>query len=102
MIAADILISDYSGILTEFGVQKKPMFCYAYDYDDYVKTRGLFFDVRKDLPGGYMNEDELLNYIKNGDKEEIMKKIDIFRDKYIQVYGNSTETSLNIIYQNIT
>ena len=49
-----------------------------------------------------MNEDELLNYIKNGDKEEIMKKIDIFRDKYIQVYGNSTETSLNIIYQNIT
>lgn len=101
MIAADILISDYSGILTEFGVQKKPMFCYAYDYDDYVKTRGLFFDVREDLPGGYMNEDELLNYIKNGDKEGIMKKLDIFRDKYIQVYGNSTETSLNIIYQNI-
>ena len=101
MIAADILISDYSGILTEFGVQEKPMFCYAYDYDDYVITRGLFFDVREDLPGGYMNEDELLDYIKNGDREEIMKKVDVFRSKYIQAYGHATETCLDIIYENI-
>lgn len=101
MIAADILISDYSGILTEFGVQQKPMFCYAYDYDDYVITRGLFFDVREDLPGGYMDEDQLLDYIKNGDIKEIMEKVDVFRNKYIQVYGNATDTCLNIIYQNI-
>lgn len=101
MIAADILISDYSGILTEFGVQEKPMFCYAYDYDDYVKTRGLFFDVREDLPGGYMNEDELLDYIKNGDREEIMKKVDAFRSKYIQAYGHATDTCIDIIFENI-
>lgn len=101
MIAADILISDYSGILTEFGVQKKPMFCYAYDYDDYVITRGLFFDVREDLPGGYMDEDQLLDYMKNGDMKEIMKKVDAFRNKYIQVYGNATEKCLDLIYQNI-
>lgn len=101
MIAADILISDYSGILTEFGIQQKPMFCYAYDYDDYVATRGLYFDVREDLPGGYMNEDELLDYIKNGDKQEIMKKVEVFRSKYIQVYGHATDTCLDIIYKNI-
>ena len=101
MIAADILISDYSGILTEFGVQNKPMFCYAYDYDDYVITRGLFFDVREDLPGGYMKEDELLEYIKNGDRLEIMRKVDVFRSKYIQEYGHATETCVNIIYNNI-
>ena len=101
MIASDILISDYSGILTEFGIQEKPMFCYAYDYDDYVKTRGLYFDVREDLPGGYMNEDELLDYIKNGDTEEIMNKVAVFRSKYIQTYGHSTDTCLDIIYNNI-
>lgn len=101
MIAADILISDYSGILTEFGVQQKPMFCYAYDYDDYVITRGLFFDVREDLPGGYMDEDQLLDYMKNGDMKEIMKIVDAFRNKYIQVYGNATEKCLDLIYQNI-
>ena len=32
MLAADILISDYSGIFFEFGVQNKLMFCFAYDY----------------------------------------------------------------------
>lgn len=101
MIASDILISDYSGIITEFGVQQKPMFCYAYDYDDYVKTRGLYFDVREDLPGGYLNEDELLHYIKEGDRVEIMNKVKDFRNKYIQVYGHATDTSLDIIYENI-
>lgn len=101
MIASDILISDYSGILTEFGVQNKPMFCYAYDYDDYVKTRGLYFDVREDLPGGYLNEDQLLEYIKDGDREEIMKKVSIFRSKYIQAYGHSTSDCVDIIYKNI-
>ena len=101
MIAADILISDYSGIFTEFGIQDKPMFCYAYDYEDYVKTRGLYFDVREDLPGGYMNEEELLKYIKNGDRDEVMKKVKLFRSKYIQVYGKSTEASLDVIFNNI-
>ena len=101
MIASDVLISDYSGILTEFGIQDKPMFCYAYDYEDYVKTRGLYFDVRENLPGGYMNEDELLQYIKEGNRVEILNKVKEFRGKYIQEYGHATETSLDIIYDNI-
>lgn len=101
MIAADVLISDYSAITSEFGIQEKPMFCYAYDYDDYNRTRGLYFDVREALPGGYMNEEELINYIKNGDKEEIMSIVHKFRDKYIQAYGHATEKCLDLIYNNI-
>lgn len=101
IIASDILISDYSGILVEFGVQKKPMFIYTYDYEDYQKTRGLFFDIRQELPGGYMNEDELIHYIKNGDPDEIMKQVDEFRKKYITAYGHATESSLDIIYDHI-
>lgn len=101
MIAADILISDYSGITTEFGIQEKPMFCYAYDYDDYNRTRGLYFDVRDALPGGHMNEDELINYIKNGDMNEIMAKVHEFRSKYIQAYGHATEKCLDLVYKYI-
>ena len=101
IIASDILISDYSGIFFEYGIQDKPMFCYAYDYREYVKERPLYFDIREELPGGYMNEDELLDYIKNGDREEIMRKVAVFRSKYIQAYGHATETCLDIIYENI-
>lgn len=101
IIASDILISDYSGIFFEYGIQEKPMFCYAYDYNDFIKERPLYFDIREELPGGYMKEDELLDYIKNGDREEIMSKIAVFRSKFIQAYGRATETCLDIIYENI-
>lgn len=101
MIAADVLISDYSGITAEFGIQDKPMFCYAYDYEDYNRTRGLYFDVRDALPGGHMDEDELINYIKNGNKDEIMAKVHEFKSKYVQAYGHATEKCLDLIYQNI-
>jgi CDP-glycerol glycerophosphotransferase len=101
LIASDILISDYSGIFFEFGVQDKPMFCYAYDYEEYTSIRPLYFDIRDELPGGRMNEEELLSYIKNGDQKEIMDKIYQFRSTYIQAYGDATEKSMDIIYNNI-
>ena len=101
IIASDILISDYSGIFFEYGVQNKPMFCYAYDYNEFTKIRPLYFDIRESIPGGYMNEGELLDYIKNGDIQEIMEKVKAFRNKYIQVYGHSTDTCLDIIYNHI-
>ena len=101
MIAADVLVSDYSGITAEFGIQEKPMFCYAYDYEDYKNTRGLYFDVRDALPGGHMNEDELIKYIKEGNRDEIMNKVHEFRSKYIQAYGNATEKCMDIVYNNI-
>ena len=97
MAVSDMLISDYSGIFFEYGVQNKPMFCYAYDYEEYTKSRKLYFDIRKEIPGGLMNEDELINYIKNGNRDEIMKQTTTFRNKYITVYGDATESCLNII-----
>lgn len=101
IIASDILISDYSGIFFEFGIQDKPMYCFAYDYDEYTKLRGLYFDIRDELPGGHMTEEELLEYIKTGNREEILEKVREFRSKYITAYGNATPQSLDIIYQNI-
>lgn len=101
MIACDILISDYSGIFTEFGLQDKPMYCYAYDYEEYNNTRGLYFDVREVLPGGYMGEEELLHYIKEGNQEEVMNMVKSFREKYMTVYGHATETCVDVIFKNI-
>lgn len=101
MIAADMLISDYSGIFFEFGVQEKPMFCYAYDYEEYNAKRGLYMDVRKEIPGGTLGEDELLSYIKNGTKDQFLSELRSFKQKYIQEYGHSTESCVNIIYERI-
>ncbi len=100
MEISDALISDYSGIFFEYAVLNRPMFCYAYDYDDYVKARGLYFDIREELPGGFLNEDELLQLIKKN-PPEIMEKVGQFRDKYVTVYGNATKICVDKIYDEI-
>lgn len=100
MIASDILVSDYSGIFFEFGIQEKPMYCFAYDYEEYIKVRKLYFDIRDEIPGGHLKEDELLQYIKenNSDVASMIRK---FRDRYITVYGNATKTVVDKIYKEI-
>jgi len=101
LIVSDILISDYSGIFFEFGVQEKPMYCFAYDYDDYIKYRGLSVDVPKELPGGKMNEREFLDYFVSTDKQSVMKAVNVFRSKYITEYGHATSKCLDIIHAHI-
>lgn len=101
MIASDILISDYSGIFFEYAVQKKPMFCYAYDYEEYIKHRQLYFDIREMIPGGYMDEEKLLNTIKKGSFGQFESKWEEFRSDYVSEFGNATAKCLDTIYKNI-
>jgi CDP-glycerol glycerophosphotransferase len=44
MYASDILISDYSGVMIEFALTKKPVFIYAKDYASYLKERDFYVD----------------------------------------------------------
>ncbi len=102
MIASDILISDYSGIFFEYGVQDKPMYCFAYDYDEYVKVRSLYFDVRDMIPGGRLAEDYLLETIKEGISERDSTLLKRFKDDYVAVYGHATECCLDKILEEIS
>ncbi len=101
MIVSDILISDYSGIFFEYAVQRKPMFCYAYDFEEYIKNRELNCNVREVLPGGYMDENELLQTIKEGQFEKYQVLWENFRKDYVSEYGHATEICLNKIYDEI-
>lgn len=99
MIASDILISDYSGIFFEYAILDRPMFCYAYDYDEYIKKRGLYMDLRKELPSG--TEDEIIDMILAQDKSKYLEKVKSFKDKYVSEYGHATEKAVENIYQHI-
>ena len=99
MIASDYLISDYSGIFFEYAVLRRPMFCYAYDYEEYQKTRGLYFDIRKELPSG--DEEFIIEHIKNITKGDI-RLVNSFVDKYVSEFGNATKAAVDNIYNSIT
>ncbi len=100
MIAADVLISDYSSILFDFSILDRIMFGYIYDYDIYNEKRGLYFDVRKEL-SCFSTDKDLVDTIININKEEEIKKTRCFREKYVTEYGNATKKSLDIIYEMI-
>ena len=101
MIAADILVSDYSGIIFDYSVMAKPIFLWPYDYDKYNEIRGLYFDIRKELPWKE-SEENLLTMIKYADlKKNVDQYVLPFRNKYATEYGSGTKNSLDEIYNNI-
>ena len=96
MIAADILISDYSSIFFDFSIMDKMMLHFTYDYDEYAEKRGMYFDVRQYLSGG-QNEEEIIELLRSIDIEKERKKTERFRNLYVNYYGHGTELALDCI-----
>lgn len=101
MLVSDLLISDYSSIFFDYSILNRPMFYFTYDYDEYEKKRGLYFDIRRELCGTSKNEEELLDLIKNSSYDINIGKVRRFREKYVESYGNATKYSLDVIINNI-
>ncbi len=67
LAVADLLISDYSGVVTDYSLTRRPMIFYIYDYAKYVGScRQFYYDFKKTLPGPFVdNEDELIARLTN-------------------------------------
>jgi CDP-glycerol glycerophosphotransferase len=51
-LAADVLVTDYSSVMFDFAVTRKPMLFLTYDLDSYRdEARGFYFDFEKEAPG---------------------------------------------------
>ena len=99
MIAADILITDYSAIVFDFSILCRPIFCYAYDYDSYLVDRGTYFNIDDYYPNkSCRTEAELLSRIKNIDYEKECINTKLFREKFIQYKDLSTKTCVEAMF----
>lgn len=99
---SDIVITDYSTIVYDCAVAKKPFICFGFDYDAYKEERGFYFDLNEEYPGGVIKtEDEVLDRIaelRSGKDKELF---DAFRDKYICAGGHATEAVVNELFERI-
>ncbi|MBR2256211.1 MAG: CDP-glycerol glycerophosphotransferase family protein [Blautia sp.] len=43
--AADALITDYSSVMFDYSVTRKPVILFMYDYEEYMYDRGMYLDV---------------------------------------------------------
>ncbi len=52
-LAADLLITDYSSMMFDYSVTRRPMIFFTPDFDEYTdpKVRGVYFDLEEIAPG---------------------------------------------------
>lgn len=99
LIVADVLISDYSSISLDYSILGKPLICFGYDYEDYVKARGFYFDMEKVFPGGVVrDEDTVIERLMNMDYEAASSETRKFRDGHMELGGNATLTCINKVF----
>lgn len=91
LFIVDVLITDYSSIIYEMSLLRKPMVFYAFDQKYYEATRD-FYEPYEDLvPGKIVHEfDELMDTLENKDFE--FDKMDSFIKKnFTYTDGKSTD-----------
>lgn len=85
-LISDALITDYSSVMFDFGILKRPQYFFAYDIEKYDKgLRGFYMDYMNDLPGEIITDEfKLAEKLKNIDehKEKYKDKIEKFYEKF--------------------
>jgi CDP-ribitol ribitolphosphotransferase len=60
LLAADVLVTDYSSVIFEFALLGRPMLFFAPDLADYEAERGFYFDYRTGVPGPVFDDSAAL------------------------------------------
>ncbi|HEX3075333.1 MAG TPA: CDP-glycerol glycerophosphotransferase family protein [Lachnospiraceae bacterium] len=83
-LVSDILITDYSSVMFDYSLLKRPMFFYAYDLEKYKDTlRGFYFDFMNEVPGPIsMTTEQLIHDITDYNAGCFDEKYEAFTLKY--------------------
>ena len=82
-LASDLLITDYSSVMFDYSLLKRPMLFFAYDLDNYRENlRGFYFDFLEEVPGPVSRDTEqLIKDIKGYSSKEWTGKYRVFAEK---------------------
>ena len=70
LLAADILITDYSSIIFDYSLLNKPMAFYAHDFDSYLKERDFYYSYESFVPGPiFTGTEEIIEWISCSEKD---------------------------------
>ncbi|MFJ6697730.1 CDP-glycerol glycerophosphotransferase family protein [Streptomyces sp. NPDC091272] len=61
LLAADVLITDYSSVMFDYALLQRPMIFFAYDWEEYSQDiRGTYFNLLETAPGPVPRDEESL------------------------------------------
>lgn len=98
LVAADILITDYSSIPVEFSLLHRPMIFHAYDLDAYIEKRGIWMEDFSEVPGPVVTSTtELIETIERENFN--MDVVAAFRNEWNQYSdGDSSERLIHTLF----
>lgn len=103
-LASDILITDYSSVMFDYAILRRPMLFFTYDLEFYKDSlRDFYFDMFEEVPGPLVeNTHDLIDEIKNLNDEDYElkygKKYDDFQKKYNEFdKGTASRTIIELI-----
>ena len=102
LLVSDCVITDYSSIIYDFLITKRPAFIFAVDYEHYKQTeRKLYFSL-EDTPFSLARtNDELVSNISKLDITDYEVKVDEFLKKYgLFDKGDSSKKLCEVILNN--
>ena len=99
-LVSDMLITDYSSVMFDYSLLKRPMLFYTYDLDKYKnQLRGFYFDLTEEAPGPLVTTtSDLIQAICNYRMEDYEHAYEAFRKKYNHADdGNASKKVVDII-----
>lgn len=103
-LVSDCLITDYSSVMFDYSILRRPMFFFAYDIENYKNNlRGFYFDFLATAPGPIVEStDDLVDAIKNYNEDEWKDKYDAFAKRYNHADdGNASKKVVSVILENV-
>ena len=98
LLAADIVISDYSSCMFDFMLTRRPVFIYASDIEKYNTERGFYYPLESTPFPIATNNEELIENINNFNYDEYGNNVDKFlKEKGCVDDGHASERVVEII-----
>lgn len=85
-LVADVLITDYSSVMFDYALLKRPIILYCYDLEEYITRRGMYFDFAELAPGPVCQTiDEVLHYIN---QPEALNAFSADLERFVGEFGS--------------
>lgn len=100
LAVADVLVTDYSSIIFEFCLQKKPMMFYAYDLERFEKEgRSFYRDYETFVPGPVVKtQEEWMECLR---KSDFSKNTEFVSENFQFLDGRATTRLLELIFSKV-
>lgn len=99
-LVSDMMITDYSSVMFDYSLLRRPMLFFAYDLENYKDNlRGFYFDFAEEAPGPISRTTEqLIDDIKNYDESLWHEKYEAYHKKFNDVDdGHASQKIIDVI-----